>query len=142
MLINLNGALDMSSFPFAVVGHCSRIEVASRGKIRNPLTNPSNSNVASQSAAKSAGSVPTGVICSIRLRKLHGPSVRFDARASLSTVGSVMTSSLFATTAVVPAHAPAQVKSWMTLAERLFRLTTSGVNVAPVFDGRTEYEPG
>jgi hypothetical protein len=30
----------------------------------------------------------------------------------------------------------------MTLAERLFRLTTSGVNVAPVFDGRTEYEPG
>ena len=30
----------------------------------------------------------------------------------------------------------------MTLAERLFRLTTSGVKVAPVFDGRSEYGPG
>jgi len=88
--------------------------------------------------AKSAGSVPTGAICSIRKRKLQGPSVAFDARASLRTVGSVTTSSLLATTAVVPAHAPAQVKSWMTLAERLLRLTTSGVKVAPVFDGRSE----
>ena len=69
------------------------------------------SNCDSQAAAKSAGSVPAGAICSIRNRKLQGPPVAFEARASLSTVGSVITSSLLATTAVVPPQEPEHVKS-------------------------------
>jgi hypothetical protein len=59
----------------------------------------------------------------MRKRKLQGPSVALEARASLRTVGSVMTSSLLATTAVVPPAAAAPGYSGMSQGGKVVKLS-------------------